>query len=160
MDDTNLNVTIRFIGSNGTKQLRIEDVLSRLPIIEVELDAEALMTMLSNQTVGGTEGIPAWFTPLRDAIGKHHVHASVMWHSRSTDAEALSAWARQTAQDAMADTHSVSHHNQSRTSLTLRRYVSSAEAGQRWKESTEQWLAAVVHGAPGFASRPGAAERD
>lgn len=160
MDDTNLNVTIRFIGNNGTKQLRIEDALSRLPIIEVELDAEALMTMLSNQTVGGVDGIPAWFTPLHDKIGKHHVHASYVWRSTSADAEELRAWARRIADLALADTHSVSHHNQSRTSITLRRYVNDPEAGQRWKESTEAWLSSVIDGAPGFNARLGAGERD
>lgn len=151
--DNNARVTLLLTGrSDRGMTLRIQDATSRLPILEVELDAQALLELLTHTQVGGVEGIPAWLTGQRQHLGKYHSHASVSWQSKwPSDKQAQDAWAESMGQELGAASFTVNEHNQGRRSIVLRFYGETQQSADDWATWASAQLKARLPELPDFA---------
>ncbi len=162
MPDNNARLTARlaFVTSNQEPsryaELRIEDAQSGLMVAIIPLNGDDLMDLLGNSLVGGVDGKPAWLLgrPHRDALGLTQIpltrsfstmpeQAWARGITRDDWAAKLDDWGRQAANVLGGISHSVTPHNNQRSTVTIRCYAPADRA-----EAMREMLAAQLEKFP------------
>lgn len=100
MDDKNARLTMRLVPVTANSEpsqymkLVVEDAVSGLTIIEMELLGEHLLDMLGNRQVGGVDGLEAWLLPepLRSNLGRKRGITRRLFPMRDHEEEDVRDW--------------------------------------------------------------------
>jgi hypothetical protein len=144
-------------------KLELTDIPSNLIIAVLELDAAAVLELLSSTQVGSVDGVPAWLIPerMRRNLGKINVHVSRQFPSYPPDEskltvaqwaaelEAFAEFARKALGGAVIQ---VSPKNHGSTNIVIRSYQEPDDADY-WVAHSQQFLDKLT-GPPAWKSEP------
>lgn len=156
MSTPNAHVQLQLTGDHLRKRLVIKEVASGITMMEVGLDPDAFMQLMSTMITGSVEGIPAWIAPGLDRVGKHVGRAVVAlktdWYGSPAAAERdqlLNSWASMAQKRVRAYSYRISRHNNNATTVTFMAWHVTAEAAEEWSDEAQFLLAELRGTAPG-----------
>lgn len=156
MSTPNAHVQLQLTGDQLRKRLVIKEVASGITMLEVSMNADAFMELMSTMITGSVEGIPAWIAPGLERIGKHIGRASVGlktdWAGSPDVAERdklLNSWASMAQKRVRAYNYRISRHNNNATTVIFQAWHDTPDAAEAWSQEAGFILAELRGTAPG-----------
>ncbi len=148
----NRQIRLQLSGNNGTKRLTIQDVTSGLTFLEVVLEPEALMELLSAQLTGSVDGIPAWMPSDLSPVGQIRGTVRLSIPTRWNQQEAAKVYADRCRAAIGAASVAINPQNSGQTVLVFRAYFEAEEELREWCATAQRILDTVMRPlAPGTA---------
>jgi hypothetical protein len=156
MPAPNIHVQLQLTGDSTSKRLVIREVASGITMLEVSMDPEAFMELMSTAITGSVDGIPAWVAPGLERIGKHVGRATIglktTWSGAPSDRDRdqlLNSWAGMAMKRVHAYSYRVSQHNNNATTVIFQAWHDTPEAAEAWSQEAGFILAELRGTAPG-----------